>query len=594
MKPILYEETEMEFENNGLGIMGDAARCSIQQDRTGVFEMEMDYPVEGIHYGELALRRILLAKPDNTSRTQPFRIYEISRPMGGTVTVYARHVAYDLMGIPVSPFTSGSCSEAMVKLKTKAATECPFTFWTDKTTVANMTVDVPSSIWSILGGSAGGILDVYGGEYEFDRWTVKLHANRGTNRGVSIRYGKNLTDLTQEEKCSSVYTGLYPYWADTEGNVTELPEKIVKAEGTFSYTRILPIDFSQEWQEQPTEERLRARAERYIRENDIGVPSVSLDVSFVQLAETEEYKDLMLLEQVGLCDTVNVAFPRLGVSATAKCISTTYNVLTERYEKIEIGDARSTFAKAVTDLSESAAADKASVTDLKKAIESATKLITGSKGGRVVIITDEDGRPTELCILTDSEDITTATSLWRWNESGLGYSKEGYEGEYALALTRDGAIVADRITTGTLNAEIIKAGTLTDAKGKNYWNMETGELYMESGTIQTRDVNVAGKLSTYDDSKKTMGGYVGYMTGSTGTETTTGIGVSNADGKCYVIATDSGTRMQAGSANVHVTAEGAAEMNGSGGKVAIWTGGIYIEGSLYHRKNGSDEWKEIT
>ena len=128
--------------------------------------------------------------------------------------------------------------------KTKAAVENPFTFWTDKTTQAAFSVETPASIRSLLGGSQGSILDVYGGEYEFDRWTVRLWNQRGQDSGVTIRYGKNLTDLQQDENISNVATGVYPYWksAGEDATLVELPEKIVNAPGTYNFTRVVPLD----------------------------------------------------------------------------------------------------------------------------------------------------------------------------------------------------------------------------------------------------------------------------------------------------------------------------------------------------------------
>ena len=538
MKPILYTAEETAFETNGIGILADAISCTVRQERTGVFELEMEYPLEGRRYSDLSLRRIILALPDNLSRPQPFRIYRISRPLDGVVTVYARHVAYDLMGIPVGTFTAASAPGAMDGLRRNAAVDCPFEFWTDKTTVADMTVKAPCSIWSLLGGTRGGVLDVYGGEYEFDRWTVKLHQQRGRNRGVTIRYGKNLTSLKQEENCANVYTGMYPYWADADGTLVELDGKIVNASGSYGFTRILTKDFSQEWQAAPTKAMLQARAERYMRENKIGVPSVSLDVNFVALEQTEEYSHLQLLEQVSLCDTVNVEFPKLGVSATAKCIAVEYDALRERYEKLEIGDARSTFAGALVD-QEKQVEEITQPSYLQQAAERATRLIAGSRGGRVITVLDEDGKPMELCILSDADSLATATKLWRWNEGGLGFSKNGYNGPYTLAITKDGQIVADAITTGTLSASLIRTGDL--AAGS---------------------VTMSGKFLVYDGDHGTPGGYVGYMSGSTDTEQTDGIGVSDATGHCYVIATGAGVRMQAGSTRLYTLDDGTVCVDG--------------------------------
>ena len=348
--PILYSATETDFSNNGLGILGDCISCEVTEEANGIFELVMRYPMDGIHYGDIADRAIIKAKADQIRDPQLFRIYAISKPMSGIVTVSAEHISYDLSGIPVSPFTSGSVSSALVDLKNNAVIDCPFDFWTDKDTSGTFSVSVPSSIRSCLGGVEGSILDAYGGEYEFDNYKVKLHNRRGMNRGVSIRYGKNLTDIKQEQNCASVATGIYPYWAgDVDGNtvLVELPEKIVEAPGTYNFVKIRTVDFTESFDTQPTEEELRSKAEKYLEYNNIGIPDVSLTVSFAQLEQTDEYKHLKLLEQVLLFDTVNVEFPALGVSATAKAIKIVYDSLSDRVKSIPLGSTKANIADTI-------------------------------------------------------------------------------------------------------------------------------------------------------------------------------------------------------------------------------------------------------
>lgn len=455
----LFESTEKEFETNGLGSLPDAISCEVTEERNGEFELEMTYPINGKRYSDLSLRRFILAKPNPYSEPQPFRIYAISKPIGGIVTVNAEHVSYDLTGIPVAPFSADAASNVFVKMKAAASVDCPFTFWTDKTTKATMKVVKPSSIRSLLGGVEGSILDVYGGEYEFDKFTVKLHNNRGANRGVSIRYGKNLTDLKQEENCSAVYTGVYPFWYSEDDGLVTLSEKIVEAEGTYNFTRIYPLDLSSEWQEKPAESDLRDRAKAYIKNNDIGIPKVSLDVSFVQLSQSEEYKDISLLEDVYLCDTVNVEFPELGVSATARCNKTVFDVLTNKYTKIELGDAKSNLASTITEQSKEIA-ETPTKNFLEQAIERATQLITGGLGGYVIIHSSTGGKHPDEILIMDTDDIKTAKNVWRWNKGGLGYSNKGYEGPFETAITAGGEIVANFITAGEFDGSLIKAGTV--------------------------------------------------------------------------------------------------------------------------------------
>lgn len=496
MNPILFAPTETNFNTNGIGILSDAVSCIVTEERNGAFELEMQYPVTGIHYGHIARRSLLLAKPNPVDDAQPFRIYRITRPIGGVVTIYAAHISYDLSGIPVSPFTASSAPAAMAALSANAAVACPFTFWTDKSTAATMTVSAPASIRSLLGGRDGSLLDVYGGEYAFDRFTVRLYGRRGADRGVSIRYGKNLTDLTQEENCQSVYTGCYPYWAGQDGALVTLPEKILAAEGTYDFVKILPLDLSGEWQEAPTPDELRERAFSYMKANRIGMPKVSLTVSFAQLEQTEEYKGMALLERVLLCDTVNVEFPALGVSATAKCVKTVYDCLLDRYDKVELGDARATIADTLVEQIVSIE-KKPDKTFLQAAVDSATSQITGNKGGYVVMHSSTGAKEPDEVLIMDKPDITTATRVWRWNKSGLGYSSTGYNGPYGLAMTQDGAIVADFIATGTLNAALIKAGVLQSNDGKSFY------LDLQTGTIRA--------IGSFRSSSSLESGLYGYI-----------------------------------------------------------------------------------
>jgi phage-related protein len=297
-------------------------------------------------------------------------------------------------------------------------------------------------------------LDAYGGEYEFDNYTVKLHNNRGMNRGVSIRYGKNLTDIKQDQNCSNVATGIYPYWAlqtDVGDVLVELPEKIVNATGEYNFTKIRTVDFTQEFQVQPTEEQLRLRAKRYIRENEIGVPSVSMTVSFSQLEQSEEYKHLKLLERVGLFDTVNVEFPALKVSATAKVVKVVYDVISDRVKSATLGSVRSNIADTIA-TQQKEIEKKPSKTFMQTAIESLTKTILGAKGGSVRLLdTDSDGEPDTLYI-ADNPDPMQAKKIWRFNYEGWGATDGGYDGQFTLGATLKDGIVADFITAGTLNA----------------------------------------------------------------------------------------------------------------------------------------------
>ena len=247
----LYDAAETTFDSNGLGVLSDAISCEVSEERNGGFELVMEYPVDGVLFDDIQNRNIVYCKPSPSGNHQPFRIYRITRPIGGVVTVYAQHISYDLNGIVDSAFSAMNVADVMALLKSKAIVDCPFTFSTDKNTMGDFSISVPTGIRSIMGGIEGSILDTYGGEYEYDGFNVYLRNARGSNHGVTIRYGKNLTDLTQEENMQSVYTGICPYWVSSEdgSRVVTLSEGVVNAPGSFDYVKILPVDFSSEFEE---------------------------------------------------------------------------------------------------------------------------------------------------------------------------------------------------------------------------------------------------------------------------------------------------------------------------------------------------------
>lgn len=457
MIPILYESTETQFTSNGLGRLVDTISATVTEERNGVYELEFQYPIEGEKYRLLREGRIVAVTHDETSDVQPFILYKRTATMDGLVTFNAYHLSYRLSNIVVMPYTASSITETMADIVPNSANTNPFTFWTDKVVSSQFSLDEPRSVRSLLGGEQGSLLDVFGkGDYEWDKWTVKLHLNRGTDSGVSIRYGKNLSDITQDIDASNYYNAIVPYWKG-EDTIVTLPEKYV----TNSDDDIVAIslDLSDAFEEEPTVEQLRAEAERRI-ENGVNVEE-NIKVDFVQLWQTEEYKQYAPLQRVNLCDTVSVFYEDLGVNALQKkVIRTVWNVLLDRYDEIELGDSQTTLADIITEITDNALSDVPSTSMMAQAIANATNKITGNSGGYVILHKDANGQPYELLVM-DMPNINTAVNVWRWNLGGLGFSSTGYNGDYSsVALTMDGQINADLITVGTLSANRIKGGVL--------------------------------------------------------------------------------------------------------------------------------------
>lgn len=454
MKPILFPSTATEFNTQGLGVLTDAISCTVTEERNGAFELTMQYPDTGVHFDEITDRCIIYAIPSPYRSPQPFRIYRITRPMDGIIMVYAQHITYDLSGVPLNPFTAINAPDALSKLSLNAAVDSPFTFWTDKSTVASFAVSTPSSTRSVLGGSSGSILDVYGGEYEWDGFTVRLYGHRGYDNGVVISYGKNLTDIEQDRNISNVATGVYPYWTNAEGALVTCDPKIVNAPGTYDFTRVVPVDFSNEFETQPTPAQLQARAEKYVEDNKIGIPKTSITASFVQLEQFPEYEDLALLEKCDLCDTVTIRYPRLGVEAKAEIVKIETDVLLERYNSVEIGDVRTNIADTIVGQQQEIK-QKPSETYLREAVLALTETILGASGGAVRLLdTNNDGMPDTLYI-ADDPDPTKARNVWRFNHEGWGASESGYNGPFTYGATLKNGMVADFITAGTLNADLV-------------------------------------------------------------------------------------------------------------------------------------------
>lgn len=447
------------FDNFGLGVLTDCITCEVTEERNGEYELFMQYPITGVHYNEIEHRAVILAKPNFADEPQAFRIYKVNALISGVAEIYAAHITYDLSGVPVSPFTATSAGAACAGLLSHALIQTPFSIGTTVSTIADFKVDYPTSVRSLFGGKEGSLLDVYGGEWHYDNYTATLMSARGQNRGVVIRYGKNLVDLRQETNLENLYTGVLPYWKnETTGEYVEA--NIINIAGSFGYRRILVLDLSLEFEAKPTVAQVTARANTYITANNIGKPSVNITLDWAQVGE--------LTDRVDLCDTVTVIFEKLGVEVTSKCISATWDVLAERYKELEIGDATANMASTIVGLQEKEKTLSTSVSaPMLRAIANATALITGNEGGYVVMHDgDGDGYPDELLIM-DSDSVETATKVWRWNKSGLGYSSTGYNGSYGLAMTADGSIVADFITTGSLNADRINGGTITGVQINN-------------------------------------------------------------------------------------------------------------------------------
>lgn len=353
MIPRLYESTEKAFTTSGICPLPEAVFCLVPEERNGQYTLEMEYPVNGIFFDELKVDRIILAQAhENDAQPQPFRIETISGDMGGVVTIWAVHVSYQLNWIILTKMTKYTryAEQAMYQMKRDAliSASCPFDFYSDIGTEGSTPVYIGTTqatpFRTYLGGMEGSVLDTYGGEYEWDRWDVHLWKARGKDNGVRITYGKNLTGLDWDTDVSDTYTSVVAFWKQESAYVESTVQSV--GTNTFAFQRTIAVDATSEFQSQPTVAQLNSYAQSYVKSNALA-PTVSVKVDFVPLWQTEEYKEYVDFERVGLCDTVTIVYPPLNLELEAKVVKTVYNVLLDRYDSIEISTMKKTLADTI-------------------------------------------------------------------------------------------------------------------------------------------------------------------------------------------------------------------------------------------------------
>ena len=547
MKPILFDGSATNYNTQGIGALSDCISALVTEQRNGIYELEFTYPITGVRYEDITAGRIVVVSHDERKDLQPFIIYRISRPNSGVVTVNAHHISYELSNVIVRPYEATNIGTAFEGFHSYAITDNSFTFWTDKTSAGTFKVAAPASVRALLGGTSGSILDAFGGgEYEFDNKTVKLYQHRGHDNGVTIRYGKNLTDITADTDAGSLYNAVIPYWSNAEdtivyggivqGNGGITREEIWTDEGSLpiqdengetitfraSLRQVVPMDLSGEFTEAPTVAQLEARAQTILNNNEPWIPKVNIKIDFIALWQTEEYKNIAPLERVSLCDTVTVQYAELGVDATAKVIRVVWDVLAERYSEMELGDAKTSFADVLMantdERIDGKIKDLTTYTDMENAIAHATELITGGMGGHIVFLYDANEHPTDMLVM-DTDDVSTAVHVLRINVNGIGFSSNGIQGPYTSAWTLDSRFNADFIVAGTMSAARIHGGTLV-LGGVNNGNGAI-VVYDASGNVIGRwnntGIEINGGIIRTSDGERTSSiesGYTKYYTGN--------------------------------------------------------------------------------
>lgn len=504
LNPIIYGAGESSFTSNGLGRLSEAILCQVTEELNGIYEAEVQVPLFDPYFSEIQQQRIIYCMTDKGK--QPFEIYKISRPLDGVVTVNLQHLSYRLNKMTALPLTATSCEDAMEKLIAYADDGATWSVWTDKDITKNWELKNPRSIRNCFGGEQGSVLQSFGGEYEWDHRTVKLHTHRGADNNVWIRYGKNLTDLLDEDDETTVYTSVMPFViiqsTDGEDATLILGDKIDTGMeySDPAYEMVVPLDLSNEFQvepsvedgeepELPTKEEINARAETYMVANTPWISKKSLTVSFAPLWETEEYKDVAPLEAVHLGDTVHVLYSALGVSQSMKVIRIVYDSLRERVVEVELGDKRSTLGNLISDTAQAAAEAAVSVVNGKLV---AVEAQFGRVSAMEAYIDDLVAHNIDADYITanraDIDTLTSDTAEIRTLVAAQATISEAIIGRVSANEASISSLQSGKADIGDLQAAVADI-TLLDSDVANIKTIMAGNV--GTGTLQTITLNSA-------------------------------------------------------------------------------------------------------
>lgn len=411
MIPILYDTNETAFTSNGLGRLRDAISVIVTEERNGIYECDFEYPVNGAHYDEIQVGRIIGVTHEESEDIQPFDIVSFTRPIDGIVTFHCVHISYRQSYMTVTGSNINSLADAFTALG-NAQPSNPFSYTTDKTSVGYVAAfdGVPKSVRSVLGGVEGSILDAYGGEYEWDKFNVILHSARGTLRNFSIRYGVNMLDYEEEYDSSGTYSSCIPYW--TDGTTTIVGDRQDSSGSTVTGRgECVPLDVSEKFETQPTKAQVEARGLSVMNANNPMIPKQNIRVEFVRLQDMG-YEWLDSLYECKLCDSITVVFPDYNATGQFKIVKTVWNVLEDRFDSMELGDLSVTLAEALGISSGSSASGSETNWKVAGSVTGGSGSVTiQEQASEVMAVVSLTSGSTSVCY-TNSAVISALQSVW--------------------------------------------------------------------------------------------------------------------------------------------------------------------------------------
>ena len=364
MRPILYNKNETRFDTYGLGEI-DALKGNASRERNGNYSAYLEYPASGPLASVFEKEMKFKADAGTRTKNQTFEIVRVVKDSSSTIKIYAQHISHKLeyMSVRHGIKVSGTADLALKTWAKNLIGDYRFDTWSDIDTVLPITflVDKMENARLALGGVEGSILDIWGGEYEFDNQTVRLHKRLGRRAPTVLEYGRNILSAESDESIESAYTSVVPFATYTpesqEGEsrqqdpvLVTIPESYVDSKYVSMYAnrRIKVVDFSGEFKDEgtgeskkkdiPTPEKLKALAVKYMDSNRIGAPKINTKIEYVDLAQTLDYAERGWIEELELCDIVPVYYPEIGITEDdAKVTKVVYDFLNDRNESVEFG-----------------------------------------------------------------------------------------------------------------------------------------------------------------------------------------------------------------------------------------------------------------
>lgn len=452
---VLYDKDSQEFETLGIGVLRDLKSDPlITEVLNGLFNLEFDYVKEGWLSEYLIEGNII--KADG----QLFRIRNVDKDIKDTkITILAKHIWFDneLNNWIEDVAPTDKVGHLALKWLLDNANEInKFKITGDCTKIESARYVRMNPIEAIYNAD-NSILNRFGGELEIDNFNITLHRHRGSNTGVEIRQKKNLTGAKYSVDLSTLATRIMPIGNDG----LLLPEKYIDSPlinnyyAPFYYK--LEVDIGVDEDAGITLGDCYAKMRQSVQELfDLGIdkPSVTISIDFVELSKTKEYKQYSSLETAHLGDSCKVYIPGLNINLTTRIVKIVKNLNKNRITSIELGTPKVDYVTSnnkSTNKIQNIIAKLNPTSILEKAKENATELINHPFGGYIYISEDTG----ELYIM-DTNDVSTAQNIWKFGLGGIGFSSTGISGPYGIAITQDGAIVADFITAGHINTNLIE------------------------------------------------------------------------------------------------------------------------------------------